>query len=86
MKEYLNNNLVSSLIIAMISTALLYYYNRKNNENINYMTYIKHFISLIILIWLTLYFKSSNNIQLNPLKGGGLSSYQDNINIGEPNF
>jgi len=86
MKEYLNNNLVLSLIISIVSTLLLYYNNRKNNETINYMTYIKHFIVLSISIWVLLYFKDSNNINLNGLKGGGTSSYQDNINIGDPNF
>jgi hypothetical protein len=86
--EYLNNNFIMAGCVSTVATIGLVAINRKNEETIQYKTYLKHLVLIYVLVLALLYFKKINGSPLIQ-KGGGaptINGYQQEINIGEPNF
>ena len=88
MMAYLNNNFIMAGCVFTVATIGLAVINRKNEEPIQYKTYLKHLVLIYVLVLALLYFKTLNSSPLTQ-KGGGsptINGYQQEINIGEPNF
>ena len=87
MTTYLNNNFIMAGCVATVATIGLAVINRKTDEQIQYKTYLKHLALIYVLTLVLLYFKTSTSSL--PQKGGAaptINGYQQEINIGEPNF
>jgi len=89
MAAYLNNNFIMAGCVATVATIGLAVINRKTDEQIHYKTYLKHLTLIYVLILTLLYFKTSISTSSLSQKGGAapvINGYQQEINIGEPNF
>jgi len=86
----LNNNYVLSGVVALSATIGLYIVNRKADDKVQYMSYLKHFGMVYLLIMALLFFKPNNALlavpllnHRSPMSGG---NYQSEILTSEPNF
>jgi uncharacterized membrane protein len=85
----LSNKYVLAGIVSLIATIGLYIVNRKADDKVQYMTYLKHFVLIYLLSIALLYFKPSETVKFAGVGGGPSTTngnYQIEMTNAEPNF
>ena len=86
MLNYVTSNFGLSVVIALVSSLVLYMLNKNQTEQISYMVYLKHSAITFVMIYGLLYYKSSGKVQMGGSISTGSANLESSINIGQPNF
>mgnify|MGYP001384680169 CR=1 FL=1 len=92
--KYLNVEIVSALVTALVISGVMYYFNKRDEKQLSLKTHAKTFVCNFLVIIGLLYLKKKVLDKKwgtsNPSVGGGegpvMKDIGDSISVGDPNF
>lgn len=88
--KYMNTEIASAIVTSIVITAVMYYLNRNNKEQIPLKTYVKTFAINCLVIVGMLYLKKNVLDTYSPgtgaMTGSNIPTEYNDISVGTPNF